>query len=130
MLKCLFCAQLVNIKSLCSSESVQKRLEDAGKTTVDLDQEAAGMDSWFDEDILKTIKVTIHQQAPTGDTQRNEEEEEKVEVCGSARLDSGIGSTPIRVWHFHFMPMYVCNFILDGIKMDSKLTLYYINFLY
>lgn len=39
------------------------------------------IDSWFDKDILKTIKVTIHQHTSTGETQRDDEEE-KVEVCG------------------------------------------------
>lgn len=97
------------MKSLCSSESLQKRLEDAGKTTVDLDQEAAGMDSWFDKDILKTIKVTIHQQAPTGDTQRNDEEE-KVEVCGSAfkaRFGDWFHSNQSLAFSFHANVTYV-----------------------
>ncbi|XP_056883014.1 uncharacterized protein LOC130522542 isoform X2 [Takifugu flavidus] len=50
-------------------------LGDAGKTTVDLEEDAVNVDSWLDKDILKTIKVTIHQS--TGETSRDEEEEEE-----------------------------------------------------
>lgn len=80
LLKGLFCSRRV---ISCSSESLQKWVDDAGETTADLDQGAADIDSWFDKDILKTIKVTIHQHTPTGETHRDDEEE-KVEVCGSA----------------------------------------------
>lgn len=59
---------------LCSSES----LGDVGKTTVDLEED--GVDAWLDKDILKTIKVTIHQHMSTGKTNKDEEEE----VCGDA----------------------------------------------
>lgn len=44
-------------------------------TTVDLEEDAVTVDSWLDEDILKTIKVTIHQHTSTGETPRDEEEE-------------------------------------------------------
>lgn len=64
---------------LCSSE----RPEDAGKTTVDLEQDAVNVETWFDKDILKTIKVTIHQHTPIEETHRDKQEEEE-EVCGGA----------------------------------------------
>lgn len=90
-LKGPFCAQLVIFSSLCSSESLQRRLDDAGKTTIDLDQDAADVNSLFDKDILKTIKVTIHQHTPAGETQSGDDE--KVEVCGG--LDSAMSSIAI-----------------------------------
>lgn len=47
---------------------------------MDLEEDAVNVDSWLNKDILKTIKVTIHQQTSTGETPRDEDEEE--EVCG------------------------------------------------
>lgn len=45
---------------------------------MDLEEDTVNVDSWLDKDILKTIKVTIHQNTSSLETPRDEEEE----VCG------------------------------------------------
>lgn len=95
LLNGILCPQMVFFKSLCRPESLHNWLDDAGGTTVDLEQDAANIVARFDKDILKTIKVTIHQHTATGETQRDDEEE-KVEVCGGPfKLDLVIGSIVI-----------------------------------
>lgn len=50
---------------MCSLESFEKRLEINGKTPVNLEQDAAKDKPPFDKGVLKTIKVTIHQDLNT-----------------------------------------------------------------
>lgn len=58
---------------MCSVESFEKRLEDTGKTPVILGQDAVNIMPPFDEGVLKTIKVTIHQNLHNKHTLRKEE---------------------------------------------------------
>lgn len=58
---------------MCSLESFEKRLEDTGETPVILGQDAVNNMPPFDEGVLKTIKVTIHQHLHTKQTLRKEE---------------------------------------------------------
>lgn len=58
---------------MCSLESFEKRLEDTGETPVILGKDAVKVMPPFDEGVLKTIKVTIHQHLHTKQTLRKEE---------------------------------------------------------
>lgn len=57
---------------MCSLESFEKRLEVTGKTPVNLGQDTANVRPPFDEVVLKTIKVTIHQHFHTERTSRKD----------------------------------------------------------
>lgn len=58
---------------VCSLESFEKRLEDTGENPVSLGQHTVNIMPTFDEGVLKTIKVTIHQHLHNKQTLRKEE---------------------------------------------------------
>lgn len=76
---------------MCSLESFEKRLEVTDKNPVNLGQDTANVKPLFDEVVLKTIKVTIHQNFHT-------ERTSKKEKVGNTLNDKSTGHHKCTTW--------------------------------